>query len=159
MIEKEDVFNNVVDFLFKLEGFYSNDLDDIGGETVYGISKKYHPEWEGWKYLKECKEKGWTVDMERLKGMAKRFYYENYYKDYVIESGNWNEVRFLCAVNIGKNAEKRIYEKSGKSFFDYIVNMVDYYIKISYKGKNIKFLRGWIRRIIKIYWWMRGKEK
>jgi lysozyme family protein len=33
------------------EGEYSNDPDDLGGETYYGISRVSHPTWEGWLYI------------------------------------------------------------------------------------------------------------
>jgi lysozyme family protein len=31
-----------------IEGPYSHDKNDPGGETYYGISRRYHPSWEGW---------------------------------------------------------------------------------------------------------------
>lgn len=36
-------FNKAVEFVLKHEGFYSNDLNDPGGETKYGISKRAYP--------------------------------------------------------------------------------------------------------------------
>jgi len=33
------------------EGGHVNDPDDIGGETYKGISRRYHPMWEGWGYI------------------------------------------------------------------------------------------------------------
>ena len=41
-------FERTVEFVLSHEGLYSNDPDDLGGETVYGISRKYHPSWPGW---------------------------------------------------------------------------------------------------------------
>lgn len=38
---------------FQKEGGYVNHPNDRGGETVFGISRRYHPDWLGWK----------TVDM------------------------------------------------------------------------------------------------
>jgi len=37
-------FNLAVDFVLKHEGGYSNDPNDPGGETNFGISKRYHPD-------------------------------------------------------------------------------------------------------------------
>lgn len=37
------------------EGVYSNDPDDPGGETVFGIARKHHPKWPGWKWVDEHK--------------------------------------------------------------------------------------------------------
>lgn len=41
----------------KFEGGYVNDPDDNGGETYYGISRKFHPTWLGWKIVDEQKKK------------------------------------------------------------------------------------------------------
>jgi len=35
----------------RYEGEYSNDPDDLGGETYYGISRKYNLNWNGWKAI------------------------------------------------------------------------------------------------------------
>lgn len=40
-----------IGIVFKNEGFYSNDKTDKGGETLYGISRNMHPNWEGWKIV------------------------------------------------------------------------------------------------------------
>lgn len=37
------------------EGEYDNDPDDVGGETFRGIARKFHPSWEGWKYVDKAK--------------------------------------------------------------------------------------------------------
>lgn len=38
------------------EGVYDNDPIDPGGETVFGITRKYQPNWEGWKRVDEIKK-------------------------------------------------------------------------------------------------------
>lgn len=40
----------------KIEGKYSNDPDDAGGETYRGIARNYHPKWEGWELIDLYKE-------------------------------------------------------------------------------------------------------
>ena len=37
------------------EGGYVNDPKDPGGETYKGISRKNHPDWEGWNIIDEKK--------------------------------------------------------------------------------------------------------
>ena len=39
------------------EGSYSNDPVDVGGETFKGVSRVYHPSWEGWVLIDEYKNK------------------------------------------------------------------------------------------------------
>ena len=45
-------FNKVV----LAEGGYVNDIDDTGGETYLGISRKNHPNANMWKYIDEYKK-------------------------------------------------------------------------------------------------------
>ena len=45
-----------IDIVFKAEGFYSNDIDDSGGETLYGIARNKNPKWLGWKIVDEYGE-------------------------------------------------------------------------------------------------------
>jgi lysozyme family protein len=38
------------------EGGYTNDPKDLGGETYKGISKIYHPLWDGWDIINRAKQ-------------------------------------------------------------------------------------------------------
>lgn len=49
-------FDEAYKILEKYEGVYSNDKKDPGGETYAGISRKYHPDWNGWKVLDNYKQ-------------------------------------------------------------------------------------------------------
>lgn len=44
-------FTRFYDFTLKVEGYYSSRAKDVdpGGQTLYGISREYWPDWEGWK--------------------------------------------------------------------------------------------------------------
>jgi len=51
------------------EGYYVNHPDDKGGETYAGITRKYNPDWYGWKYINEYKKKGdivWNTHIPEL---------------------------------------------------------------------------------------------
>ena len=41
-----------------IEGGYSNDPNDAGGETWHGISRRYHPDWPGWPIIDAEKQRG-----------------------------------------------------------------------------------------------------
>ena len=59
------------------EGGYSNDPDDPGGETLYGISRVYWPKWEGWILVDQIKAAGKLGEIEsnqELKALAEEFY-------------------------------------------------------------------------------------
>ena len=48
-------FKIAFDLTSIIEGGYSNDPDDLGGETYCGISRKYWPEWYGWQIIEKIK--------------------------------------------------------------------------------------------------------
>lgn len=39
----------------RFEGGYADHKDDKGGETAFGIARKFWPDWEGWKKIDEYK--------------------------------------------------------------------------------------------------------
>ncbi len=43
-MKSEKRFERCLEMLFDIEGGYSDDADDPGGETMWGISRRYHPE-------------------------------------------------------------------------------------------------------------------
>lgn len=67
----------------RFEGLYSNDLDDSGGETFKGISRKKNPYWEGWKTVDSLKSNGTFPEILETSGVlmtsVKRFYKTNYF--------------------------------------------------------------------------------
>ena len=57
-------FDDIIDIVIKHEGGYVNDPNDLGGETKYGITKRFYPD-VGIKNL--------TVEE------AKQIYYDDYW--------------------------------------------------------------------------------
>ena len=91
------------------DGGYANDPDDTGGETYAGISRRFHPEWPGWKRIDEVKAKcGGLLPnnfmIPDLKPQVKAFYKKNYWNkvfgDAVIDQSLVNNL-FDTAVNCG----------------------------------------------------------
>lgn len=70
------------------EGGYSNNKNDLGGETYNGISRKYHPNWSGWTIVDNVKKQNKTVlainkalkASSGMKTAIKEFYYNEYWK-------------------------------------------------------------------------------
>ena len=61
-------------FVEQWEGFHSNDPDDPGGETLYGITRRDFPNWEGWKL--------WDRDKKaspELKSLSREFYRQRFW--------------------------------------------------------------------------------
>lgn len=61
--------------LSRYEGGYVNDPKDPGGETYAGISRKYFPDWEGWKILDTVPGKKTNQKFPALKNLVSEFYY------------------------------------------------------------------------------------
>lgn len=65
------------------EGDYSNRSSDRGGETYFGISRVFHPNWEGWNIIDSYKGDDDFIDNIRINAelflKVKRFYEINYW--------------------------------------------------------------------------------
>ena len=134
MIKNKD-FDKAVKFILKWEGDFTNDPNDPGGETKYGISQKAHP------YLN-------VKDLTLKK--AKQFYYDNYWlkagcdKKYIFPA---NIIIFDTAVNCGVSRAIKIYNNSD-SWQDYLFRRIEFYVGL----KTAKYyLRGWVNRVIDLY--------
>lgn len=103
-------FNEAYKKLIAIEGGYSNDTDDTGGETYKGISRNNYPDWKGWRIIDELKKNAGYQEIlnkhSELEEEVKKFYYENYWlklKCDKINSFLIAEELFESAVNIGIN--------------------------------------------------------
>lgn len=65
------------------EGGYSNDPDDVGGETYKGIARRYHPSWRGWFIIDNYKRQAGfpnnAYSDTDLDVSVKEFYKANYW--------------------------------------------------------------------------------
>ena len=90
-----------------VEGLYSNDPQDLGGETVCGIARKYWPKWDGWAQVDAAKVKaGFPASLKAdvvLAGKVKTFYRENFWNVFGLNSfgPDLAEEVFEQAVNLG----------------------------------------------------------
>ena len=61
-------FNKFLNYIFKVEGGYTDDKNDRGGKTTWGITEE------------EARDFGYTGDMQNLtKDFAKNIYLKKYY--------------------------------------------------------------------------------
>jgi lysozyme family protein len=73
----------------KNEGGYTNDPDDVGGETYKGISRRYNPSWNGWEIIDEMQNideldevNNQTIELDvRVKMFYKSAYFDPYRGD------------------------------------------------------------------------------
>ena len=87
-------FEKALTVILRNEGGYANDPNDQGGETYKGISRKFHPGWEGWKIVDALSVSELEHDNE-LQSLVKKFYYD-YYKKYNLDYiGEQNPLIFV----------------------------------------------------------------
>jgi len=115
-------FKEAFDITMDHEGKYSNDKTDIGGETYYGISRRYHPKWKGWDIIDNVKanfpekdyDKILSNDIE-LNELVYSFYIENYWDrflgDEIPDQDIANEL-FDSSVNMGVQRSIGFLQKS-----------------------------------------------
>jgi lysozyme family protein len=90
------------------EGYYSNDPDDLGGETWKGIARRFHPKWSGWKIIDAYKNEpnfpNSIKDNYELEEKVKEFYKTVFWDELLgdqIPSQYIGEEMFDTAVNTG----------------------------------------------------------
>lgn len=140
VVKKFDLFMIVV---FRHEGGYVNDPDDLGGETKFGITKRRYP----------------NLDIKNLtKEKAKELYYKDFYVPMEIEKIK-NPLlalhHFDMGINAGIGNAKKILaaatslsEKTGKNMVTCYKDLrIEYYKKVATYRNNQKFLIGWINRV------------
>jgi lysozyme family protein len=112
-------FNKALKKTLSFEGGYSNHNNDKGGETVFGIARKFHENLPLWNEIDNYKKLD-KEDFERIisdfrnniiMSSVKDFYLHNYYYKYKCnlvfsESARVSEYLFDCVVNHGSSGVK-----------------------------------------------------
>lgn len=152
-----EIFNKCIEIILKNEGGYVNHPSDPGGETKYGIAKRFFPE-EDIKNL--------TIDR------AKELYYDKYWLkmkldginsheavlqlfDFGVNAGTRRAIKkaqqiLLVKVDgyIGKNTINAINNYKGDFVEDYKHTRRVYYEDLADRKPSLKvFLKGWLNRV------------
>jgi hypothetical protein len=158
----DPVFLELVGLVFDVEGGYSNDPEDPGGPTKYGIAWNYNVE--------ALKKLGFVnpTDIERLsKDQALDIYWNHYWlpsgaAELVTKSKRLAYLHFDTFVNGGGSLIMKRLSKNPKDFEGYPHNEVlwlklffEYLLKralyFTSRGRWARFGRGWIiKRIVKV---------
>lgn len=115
MKENRGYFKEALAEVLKVEGFYSDDPDDLGGETIYGISRVKNPSWKGWILLdklktnQDVKSKKFRELVEadaEFQSKFRDFYYYNYFSTNALDISKISHKEiaielFDTAVNMG----------------------------------------------------------
>jgi len=164
----DERFSRVFEDIKKHEGGYTNDKNDLGGETKFGISKRQYPNLDIAKLTEEQAKTIYYYDYwlkYRVDKLAKAsFQVASKYFDFLVNAGEKNAKPVLIkSINelgydiVNHNdmnedillAVKEIVMTGKKEAFinNFIKNQKNYYITIANKRpRNRKFLNGWLRR-------------
>ena len=90
------------------EGGYSNRKNDVGGETIWGISRVYHPDWGGWMIVDALKQKPGKFPPDKfpdglfvlVKAFYKHMFWDRILGDLLTDQRLADEM-FDTAVNMG----------------------------------------------------------
>jgi lysozyme family protein len=154
-------FNEIIEQVLEHEGGYVNDPTDLGGETKYGITKRFYPD----------------LDIKNLTiQQAKDIYKKDYWDKNRVESlphELWHIFFDMC-VNMGRRTAVKILQRAAKSkgkglevdggmgpaTLDAMNGVGDervrayrvkYYVDlINEKPEQEKFYFGWFRRSISV---------
>ena len=154
-------FNDIIEKVLEHEGKYIWDKDDLGGETNFGITKRFYPD----------------VDIKNLtKEEAKQIYYKDYWKKHKCDKmpEQLRHIYFDMCVNMGKRTAVKILQRSavnkgkyidvdgglGSMTLEAVKNVeaervrayrVKYYVDIvNSKPEQEKFYYGWFRRSLQV---------
>ena len=115
-------FNTAWERTARFEGGYVNDPSDSGGETYNGISRRYNPNWRGWKVVDEQKKKqNFPNNLKDRKGellILEKDLYKKVYWDGVWGDKNANQKvandLYDTAVNMGVGTSIKLTQKQFK---------------------------------------------
>jgi len=156
-------FDDIIEITLKHEGGYVDDPKDLGGETNFGITKRFYPD----------------LDIKNLtKAGAKEIYKKDYWDKNTVEDlpDNLKHIFFDMCVNQGRGTAVRIVQRAcvakgadiaidggfgpgTKSALDTYKPEVDrvrcyrlkhYYDIVNKKPEQEKFLYGWFKRALEV---------
>jgi len=143
--EMKDNFEKAISFVLKWEGGYSNDKDDIGGETKFGISKRSYPDLD---------IKNLTIEK------AKEIYRKNYWNKLNCDKLPYpmDLIVFDTGVNMGISTANELLKKSNGDPKEFIILRIKKYKEIIARNKKLeKYFIGWINRVLDLYIYVGGK--
>lgn len=150
-MSKDEYFEKMLQFILKLEGGYSNNPADLGGETNKGITYKVYNNYRLSKKL----------SLQSVKNITNNEIRDIYYNDYYRASGadkldnpRLGFYTFDTAVNMGVSVAKSLLKQScGNLDIFEKLRRDRYQLYASANQEQKQFLEGWNNRVdqVKIF--------
>ena len=154
-------FKEIIEKVLEHEGGYVNDPKDLGGETKYGITKRFYPDVDiknlTIEQAKEIYRKDYW-DRNRVESLPQNLWH--IYFDMCVNMGKRTAVKVLqrAAVNKGRNIEvdgglgpMTIGALKGVELDRVRAFRVKYYVDlITARPEQEKFYLGWFRRATEV---------
>lgn len=147
-------FDKALKFVLKWEGFVSDDQNDPGGLTIWGISYKSYPKQvTRMKKIIDAEGKDWKFEAFKI---AEDIYYQNYWLKAGCQYMKYpnNIVTFDTAVNMGRSMASKLWENS-LDWKEYLLLRLYTYSK--FKQAKLYF-RGWANRTLDLYNFIKEKS-
>jgi len=154
-------FNEIIEKVLEHEGGYVNDPKDLGGETKYGITKRFYPDIDIKNLtIEQAKDiyKSDYWDRNKVESLPQNLWH--IYFDMCVNMGKRTAVKVLqrAAVNKGKNIEvdgglgpMTIGALKGVELDRVRAFRVKYYVDlITARPEQEKFYLGWFRRATEV---------
>ena len=154
-------FDEIIERVLEHEGGYINDPNDLGGETNFGITKRFYPDLDIKNLTKQQAVKIYFDDYwikNKVDKMPKQL--RHIYFDMCINMGKRTAVKILQGAAIGKGAKIDLDGGLGPATFKAITNLekervrayrVKYYCDIiNNKPEQEKFYYGWFKRSLQV---------
>jgi lysozyme family protein len=112
-------FTIALNELLSYEGGYSNNAADAGGETVYGIARKWQPNWPGWVLVDSLKtQRPNLVDLNaalkadsQVQLAVQQFYRQKFWNFDKVPSQLVANKMFEMEINFGPGSAVRILQQ------------------------------------------------
>ena len=154
-------FNEIIEVVLEHEGGYVNDPKDLGGETKYGITKRFYPDVDiknlTVEQAKEIYRKDYW-DKNRVESLPQNLWH--IFFDMCVNMGRRTAVKVLqrAAVNRGRDIEvdgglgpATIGALKGVELDRVRAYRVKFYVDlITAKPEQEKFFLGWFRRATEV---------
>jgi len=147
-------FEKFIPIIFRNEGILSDNVNDKGGLTKYGISQKAYP-----------KEDIRNLTKERAEFLYKRDYYDPckidlidnellalHVFDMAVNAGNSRSIKLLQRLLVvsadGVIGKDTINTANAGNWANGFISVRNNYYKQIATGRNTVFLKGWLNRVI-----------